>query len=369
MALKTRGIVAQAKIETTFNTDPGSWGDSDVVVTSECSVNPKTDMVDRKALNCDIVKKNGIPVRFTTDGNISLEFTEKDGRADSQGTLHADFAGAVLYEAGLGYVYAPDTDSDGNYVNGKGGFVGKDSTGADADVVSIADDSTAGTDVVYVVKPKPADVEERKSLTVRKFYDADAVCLVATGNVINKVDLAFPQADISTATFGLEGAGYSTPTDQTKPACQATGLPFVGKSATFKYKGNAVNAMDVSFSIANTITNEVGITGNGYTNKYVVEKNVTGSFKIFMSDLSAYEDLKNQTQGSLFLKLGLTDSGNSYDLGVYMGNLRLNDVSVTDDSGKLIEITISFTAETDPKDGNGNDSPAPNPILLGIHKN
>jgi len=293
----------------------------------------------------------------------SLELAMKT-KADN-----ADFAGSVLFEAGLGYVYRPEKDGDGNYVAGKGGFVGKDSAGTAADVVSIADASTAGTDVVYVVKPKPADTEERKSLTVRKFYDADAVCLVATGNVANKVDLAFPQADISTSTFGLEGANYTTPADQTKPSCQAVGLPFVGKSATFKYKGNVVNAMDVSFSVANTITNEEGITGNGYTNKYIVEKNVTGSFKVFMSDLSAYDDLKNQTQGTLFLKLGLTESGNTYDLGVYMGNLKLNDISITDDSGKLIEITINFTAETDPKDGNGNDSPAPNPILLGIHKN
>jgi len=136
MALRTRGIVTQIAKETTFNTAP-SFSDSDVVLAISTAVNPKVDMIDRKELGCSLVKKAGIPVRFTTDGNVEVEMRRAEGD-------NPTFVGDVLFEAGLGVKHL----ADGN--NGNGGFIGYESDGSTkADKVSLADSDHAGTATVY----------------------------------------------------------------------------------------------------------------------------------------------------------------------------------------------------------------------------
>jgi hypothetical protein len=350
MALKTRGIVVEVAKETIYNVAPAD-STYNVVVAQEFTLNPKENFTDRKQINCSIVKVAGVDIESTTEGNATMEIVP-----DSSGT-DTDFFGAVLYEAGLGYKYVPSHNGDSTD-NGKGGFVGKDHDGTAADVVSLADNSTAGTDVVYTLQPKAGEEEIRKSIAVRKFYDASNVCLDATGIVVNKVDINTPTADIATITFGLEGSDYTTPTDKTKPDCSTVDpLPFIGKSATFKYDDSTLNAMDVSFSIANTITNEKAITGNGVTDKFIVEKQVTGTFKLLLKDMSLLASVKAATAHTLYLNI---KSGNN-ELGIYFPQLKLTDFNITDNSNMLIECNVSFTAET-----KKDLVPAPEAMLLGV---
>jgi len=350
MALKTRGIVVEVAKETTYNTEPAD-SQYNVVVANEFTLNPKENFTDRKQINCSIVKIAGIDIESTTDGSTTMEIVP-----DNSGT-DPDFFGAVLYEAGLGYKYVPGHKGDSSD-NGKGGFVGKDHAGNDADEVSLADKDTKGTDIVYVLQPKSGETEERKSLAVRKFYDASNVCLDATGIVVNKVDINTPTADIATVAFGLAGADYTTPTDKTKPACQTVDpLPFIGKSAKFKYDGNDLNAMDVSFSVSNTIYDEKAITGNGITDKFITEKQVTGTFKLLLKDMGMLNDVKTSTAHTLYLNI----KSGSNEFGVYFPKLKLTDFSITDNSNMLIECSVNFTAETDP-----TLNPTPEAMLVGI---
>jgi hypothetical protein len=350
MALKTRGIVVEVAKEQTYNVAPADSNYS-VVVAQEFSLNPKENFTDRKQINCSIVKVAGIDIESTTEGNAVMEIVP-----DSSGT-DVDFFGAVLYEAGLGYKYVPGHAGD-SADNGKGGFVGKDHDGTVANVVSLADNNTAGTDIVYTLQPKAGETEERKSIAVRKFYDASDVCLDATGIVINKVDIATPTADIATATFGLAGADYTTPTNKTKPACGAVDpLPFIGKSATFEYDGNTINAMDVSFSVANTITDEKAITGNGVTDKIIVEKQVTGTFKLLLKNMSMLQAVKDAAAHTLYLNI----KSGSNELGIYFPQIKLTEFNITDNSNMLIECSVNFTAET-----KKDLVPAPQAMLVGV---
>ena len=351
MAKKTRGIVVQVHQEDSFGAG-ATFTDSDVIVFNEFSANPKEDKVDRKQINCDIVKKAGVNVRSTVDGNASIEVVPVTNGNDQ------DLAAFVLWNAGLGWRNAPGHAGD-DTDKGKGGFVGKDHAGNDADQVSLADSDTAGTDVVYTLSEGNTGSSNVASIAFKKFYDASDVELYAKGVVVNKVDIAAATADIVTATFGLEGANYETPTGDTKPACASLDtLPFIGKSATFKYDGNSINAMDVSFSVANQITNEEGITGSGYTNKIIVEKQVTGSFKVLFDNFSYLDAMKAATNHELYLEI---TSGNN-KFGVYFPQLKITDFSVTDNSNMLIEAQISFTAET-----KADLNPTPQAMLVGIH--
>ena len=351
MALKTRGIVVQVHQEDTFNAG-ATFSDSDVIVFNEFGANPKEDKVDRKQISCDLVKKAGVPVRATVDGNAALEVVPVTNGDDQ------DLAAYTLWNAGMGWRNPPGHAGDSSD-NGKGGFVGKDHAGNDSNQVSLADSDTKGTDVVYTLLKGNTGTEYVASVAFKKFYDASNVELYAKGVVVNKVDIAAGTADIVTATFGLEGASYTTPTGDTKPACaNLDTLPFIGKSATFTYDDSTVNAMDVSFSVANKITNEEGITGSGYTDKIIVEKDVTGTFKVLFKDFSYLEAMKNATNHKLYLEI--TSGSNKF--GVYFPQLKITDFSITDNSNMLIEAQITFTAET-----KADLNPTPQAMLVGIH--
>ena len=324
MALRTRGIVTQVAKETTFNTAP-TFSDTDTIITEKADLAPKVDKVDRKALSCSIIKESGIPVRFTAEGSISVEIDVKSGTND--------FYGSVLYEAGLGFREAPGT--------GVGALIGYESDGTTAaDKISKPDSSVNGTATLYTV----ADGLPKISLAVRKFYDSGDVVMQTTGNVINQVDLNFPQADILTAAFGIEAANYTTLTGLTKPACSTTGeVPFVGKNAKFKFDGNAVDAKNLAVTIKNTITNFESITTEGYTDKEIVEKEISGSFVVLLEDMSYIDKLRNQTIGEFYLEI----ANGSEKLAVYMPSVLVTDVAINDDSSRLIECSVNFMAQKD----------------------
>jgi len=308
MALKTRGIITQVKKEATFNTAP-TFTDADVIITEKTDVNPKVDTVERKSMSCSMIDKAGIPVRFTTEGSIDLEIDVKTNA----------FLGDVLFEAGLGAKLANGAIINANNIEKK-----SDGSG-DATLYTVSD----------------ADVD-RISLAIKKYFDSGDVVLQALGNVINKVDLEFKQADILSASFGLEGASYQTLTGQTVPACSNDdSVPLVGKNATFEYKGNSVCAKDIKVSIDNTITSTECITSEGYGDKTIVGKKISGSFTCLLEDFSYLNDLTNQTAGKLFLNI----SHAGKQIALYLPQIKITDAPITDDSNSLIEVTVNFIAE------------------------
>jgi len=330
MALKTRGIITQVAKETTFNT-LATFTSDDVVKTITASLNPKVDMVDRKCLSCSVVKEAGIPVRYTADGSVEVEIEVQD--------TSTDLIGSILYEAGFGKKELPATDT--------GCLIGLEGDGStSANKISKPDSGVDGTATLYEVTD--GDVE-RLSLSVRKFFDSGDAVIDTTGVVISQVSLKFSQADILTASFSLEGAGFAQKDGLVKPACATTAvLPFVGKNGTFTFYGTSVDVSDLQIDIKNTITNVEALTSEGFSDKLIVEKELTGSFKCLLTDFSYLTKLKNQTVGELFTKV----DADTHTVGVYAPRLKISDVQVTDDSGKLIEVSINFTIEKDTTSGN-----------------
>ena len=330
MAKKTRGIVTEVAVESSYNVAP-SFSDSDVIVAEKADIKPKIDTVNRKSISCSLITEAGVPVRFTADGTIAVEMITG---ADANG--NPAFYGDVLYLAATG-IKAIATGA-----NGKGGFIGKTADGATTvDEINFADSSHAGTATIYTV----TDIEVAKtSLSVQKFYDSGDEVLLATGLVVSKADFSFNQADILSATFSLEGAGYTTESGLNKPACNLpSNKPFVGKNATFTYGGNAKDAQNVSVSVANKITSVESITTEGYIDKAIVEKTITGQFTLLFDDFSYLNDLTNQTVGSLYLAI----PNGSNEIGLYLPRIKVTEVNINDNSNLLIEVTISFTAEKD----------------------
>ena len=329
MAKKTRGIVTQVAQETTYNTAP-TFSDSDTIITEKADVSPKVDKVNRKVISCSLITEAGIPVRFTSSGSIDTEMMAVQD-ANGYPALYGD----VLYLAGLGAKAIADGTT------GDGGFIGKAADGTtDANEINFADSSVAGDATIYTV----ADGAEKVSVAVRKFYDSGDAVLLSTGMVVSKVDLNFKQADILSSSFSLEGAGYTTQTGLTKPACSFPAeKPFVGKNAIFTYSGNTVAASNISISIENKITSVESITSEGYVDKVIVEKTISGQFTVLFDDFSYLDDLTNQTVGELYLSI----PNGTNTIGVYLPRIKVSDAQPNDNSNLLIEVTVSFTAEKD----------------------
>ena len=317
MTLKTKGIKFQAKVESTFGTAP-TFTNSDTICVEKAEINTKIDTVDRKCVSDTTVKQAGIPIRFTTDGSVSLEMDVATGANE--------FTGSILYEAGLG-----------NKLTG-----GAEVDVANKQIVVHGDGSADHT--LYSVS------DSTKSIAVRKFFDSGDVVLQSLGCVINKVGLDFAQANILTSDFGIEGATFQTMSGLTKPDCGGcNAIPFVGKNATFDFYGATVNAKNVKIDISNTVTNEESITTDGYTGKVIVEKEIKGSFVCLLENFDYLDKLKNQVVGSLFLVVPNTSTGG--EIALYLPKLKITDVPVTDDAGSLIEVTVNFMAETDSATG------------------
>jgi len=317
MALKTRGIKFQAKKEVSFGVAP-TFTNDDTICIEKADINTKIDTVDRKCMSDTIVKQAGIPVRFTTDGNVSLEMDVKVGTNK--------FAGSVLYEAGLGGVLenGAEIDSTNKKINVK-----SDGSG-DATLYRI-------TDIT-------------ESIAIRKFFDSGDVVLQSLGCVINKVSLDFSQANILTAEFGIEGATFQTMSGLSLPDCGGcNSIPFVGKNAIFDFYGNSVSAKNIKVDISNKVTNEEAINTDGYTGKVIVEKEIKGEFTCMLENFDYLDKLKAQTEGSLYLEIPNSSTGGT--IALYIPRLKITDAPVTDDAGSLIEVKVDFMAETDSTTG------------------
>lgn len=322
--LKSRSKVIAAKIESVFNVAESLSSTDTLEVQSSTSINTTMDTVARDVIKDSLLSTPDIPVRENTSGEISVELMNS-GTGD-------DILGDALLEAGVGVKSVAGAAGAGT-----GAFIGFSDDGttvADEIYMATASDTNASTAVAYTLASPNSDT---KSLTVKEFVGTNK-SVTTTGNVVSAVKITLPTADVASISFSVEGCGFSTNEADTKLATNCiTSLPYIGKSATFKFDGNSLSATDVSIDITNTIFNEEAVTADGYTSKVITAQEVKGTFTALFTDYSMLTKFQSNASGSLYIVL---TQGTS-KFAVYIPELKITSFSKTDNSGVLSQ-TIEF---------------------------
>ena len=319
MAINVKSKVTAAKIESVFNVAEVLTNADTFEVKMSSKVDATLDTVERDVIRDSLLSLPPIPVRENTSGNLDFEIIPS-------GTLQ-ELQGDALWEAGMGIKSAAGTAT--------GAFIGFSDAGVTpADEIYLADVAEDGTAVAYL---SGGASDATKSLTIKEFIGTDK-SLETTGNVVSSIAINLPSADVANVSFSIEGCGFTTNNADTKLSnlCTST-LPYLGKSAVFKFDGSTVNATDVSINIANTVYNEEAITSDGYSSKQVTAKDITGSFTVLFEDYSLLTKFQDSVNGSLYISL--TQGTGTF--AVYIPVLRLTEFSKADSSGVYSQ-TVSF---------------------------
>lgn len=304
--ITSKSTVVAAKIETTFNVAETLTNADCLEVKSSSKLDTTLSTVERDVVRNSMLSLPPIPVRKETSGNLDFELVPESALSD-------DLLGDALWEAGMGVKEAGGL--------GTGGFIGYSDAGTTpADMIYLADVAETGTATVYLLGGTTAPT---KSLTVKEFVGTNK-SMTTTGNVIESIDISLPTADIATVSFKMSGCSFTANESDTKltPTCSNV-VPYLGKSAVFKFDGIAVNATDVSVSITNTIFSQESLSSDGYSSKTVTGKDVKGSFTVMFEDYSMLTKFQNSTDGSLYIQL--TQGTNKF--AIYIPKLRLTSFS------------------------------------------
>ena len=327
--LKSRSKVIAAKIESVFNVAETLTNAETLEVQSSTSVNTTLDTVNRDVIRDSLLSIPNIPVRENTSGEINVELMSS-GTGD-------DVIGDALLEAGMGIKSVAATAGTGT-----GAFIGfsdDGTTAADEIFMATVGDTADSTAVAYTLA-SPNDAT--KSLTIKEFIGTNK-SVETTGNVVSSVKIALPTADVASIAFSVEGCGFTTNEADTKLTANcSTFLPYIGKSATFKFDGVTLSATDVSIDITNTIFNQESVIADGYTSKAVTGQEVKGSFTALFEDYSMLTKFQNNANGALYV---LLTQGTS-KFAVYIPQLKITSFSKADNSGVLSQ-TIEFTVPFD----------------------
>ena len=319
MPIKSKSKVVAAKIETTFNVAETLTNTETLEVAASSSLSATLDTVERDVIRDSLLGQAPIPVRENVSGNIDFEIIPS-------GTDH-DLNGDAFWEAALGIKSPAGADT--------GAFIGYSDAGVTpASEIYLAVATETGTSTAYLLG---STTDATKSLTVKEFLGADK-SLETTGNVVESVSINLPTAGVATASFSIAGCGFTTNNADTKLTSSCvTELPFVGKSAVFKVNGTDYAATDVSINIANEVYNVESLATDGYSEKVITGKSVTGSFQILFEDFSELTAFQNSTDGSLYIEIAQgTDK-----FAIYVPVLRRTSVATSDDNGVIVQ-TVEF---------------------------
>lgn len=324
MAIRSKSKLVAAKIEAVFNTGE-VLADADALeVAMSTSISATLDTIDRDVIRDSLIGLAPIPVRENVSGNVDFELIPS-------GTDN-DLNGDAFWEAAMGLKSVAATAGAGT-----GGFIGFSDDGTtSANMIYLADagDTADSTATVYTLS---GTTDATKSLTIKEFMGADK-SLLTTGNVIESLSIDLPTAGVCTAKFNFGGCGFETNNADTKlnGSC-VNEVPFVGKSATFTVNDVDYDATDVSVSINNDVYNVETLATDGYSEKVITGKTVTGSFKILFEDFSELTAFQNSTAGALYIQIAQgTDK-----FAIYIPAMLRTGVSTQDDSG-IVSQTIEF---------------------------
>jgi hypothetical protein len=315
--------------ESTFNTG-GTFLTANVVeVTSDTSMKPEGDSIERKAVKNSFVSQPKMAGKIFGSGSCGVELIPLGGASK-------DLNGSALLEVALGVVEAPGLAS--------GAFIGFSDAGTTpAKQIFEAGAAQTGTATLYKLA-KPCGGQP--SLAIKQFLGCDtgdSQTITYTGVVPSSVKFDFPVADVASITFDVGAAGYSTAAGETiLSGTSLTENPYVGKNATFTIGGTDYEAKDLSFTIENTVVDREAITSAGITAKAITKKMIKGSLSIVFSDYSELNKFKNNTDAAVYLEM----TSGTHKFAIWFPRTRYTAVSIENADG-ILENKIEFEAYED----------------------
>lgn len=317
MAILNLGTVIAVAKETAIGVPVTNWTDDLVVSLNDGSgLTPSSEVLSRTLLNGSYISCPSLSGTQSTSGNLDTEIGVQAISGTEAGKLKAH----LIWEACLG-----------TYIE----------QGADCSVpntIAIESDpitNPTGYDLYKLSKPDEPSI----TLAVREYLGGTNKVLESRGCVVTSLAISLSSGQIATASASVDGVDYAMPTGQSplnNLGCGAN--PFVVRLAKFIYKGVSVDAQDVSITINNEVTDRSYIQGNGISAKVVVAKSVEVSYNIDLVDLTAYDDLRNNAKGVLYVEL----VNGSEEMKIYIPEMSYTAVDKSVDGGIL---TLGITGQ------------------------
>lgn len=317
MAILNLGTVIAVAKETAIGVPVTNWTDDLVVSLNDGSgLTPSSEVLERNLLAGSYIKCASLSGVQSASGNLDTEIGVQTVTGTEAGKLKAH----LIWEACLGTYIEQGADCS---VPNK--------VGIESDPIS----NPTGYDLYKLSKPDEPSI----TLAVREYLGGTNKVLETRGVVVTSLAINLASGQIATASASVDGIDYAMPTGQSplnNLGCGAN--PFVVKLAKFIYKGVSVDAQDVTVTINNEVTDRSYIQGNGISAKVVVAKSVEVSYNIDLVDLSAYDDLRNNTKGALYIEL----VNGSEEMKIYIPEMSYTAVDKSVDGGIL---TLGITGQ------------------------
>ncbi len=317
MAILNLGTVIAVAKETAIGVPVTTFSDSDVVSFSDGSgMTPSSEVLSRTLLNGSYISCPSLSGTQSTSGNLDTEIGVQAVSGTEAGKLKAH----LIWEACLG-----------TYVKQGADCSVTNTIGIEPDPIA----NPTGYDLYKLSKPDEPSI----TLAVREYLGGTNKVLESRGCVVTSLAINLAVGQIASASASVDGVDYAMPTGQSplnNLGCGAN--PFVVKLAKFFYKGVSVNAQDVTITINNEVTDRSYIQGNGISAKVVVAKSVEVSYNIDLVDLSAYDDLRKNAKGALYVEL----VNGSEEMKIYIPEMSYTAVDKSVDGGIL---TLGITGQ------------------------
>ena len=305
-----------------------AWSDSDIVVlNSDSNMSPATASLERSLFSNSFFNCKSLTGQNSTSGSLNSEI----GIQTVTGTEKGKFKAHLLRKNALGTYIEAGADT------------------SVADEISIEADPIANPqnyDLYLLSKPN----DTRTSLVVREYLGGGVGttdnCLQHLGVFVESLGITLSAGELAQASFSVAGIDYDTPTGVPVLNSQGcTSTPFVVKKIVMKKDKTVLNAQNVSITITNTLNDRMAVTSNGISDKVLTNKSVEISYSIDLEDLTAYTDLKNNTEAELYIEL----VNGTEEAKIYIPVMSYTAVDKSDDAGVL---SLSITANAYP-DANG----------------
>ena len=333
MGYRTSSALYAVVKEATFNAG-GTYLDADVVeATSDTTLSPEIDSIERKAVSNSFLTSPKLPGKESGSGTFGVELIPEES-----GT---DINGKAILEVAMGIAEEPGLDA--------GAFIGYSDAGiTPASMIYEADPTDeavgdTGTATLYKLN-KPCG--DQDSLAIKQFLGCDtgdSQIIEYTGIVPNSVTFDFPVADIATISFDVGAAGFATSSGTAiLNSVYLSENPYVGKNAVFVVGGVTYEAKDLSFAIENTVSDREALTSSGITDKIITAKVVKGSLTVTFENYDELDKFKNSADATCYLEM----VSGSHKFAIYLPRMRYTSVGVEDDDGILVN-KIEFEAYED----------------------
>lgn len=317
MAIAEETVIGAGKATAFSNTDV-------VSLNADSSMTPATESIDRNILNGSFLACKSLTGSNSTSGTLNSEI----GIQTVSGSEKGKFKAHLLWKNALGtYIEAGAVTTVANEIS------------KEADPIA-----NPQTHDLYVLS-KPSDV--RKSLVVREYLGGGTGttnnCLEHLGVFVESLSISLNSGEIAQASFSVSGIDYDNPTGQTVLSNLGCGsIPFVVKKIVMKRNGTTLHAQGVTITISNTLNDRTAVTSNGISDKVLTNKSVEISYSIDLEDLTAYTDLKNNTEAELYIEL----VNGTENARIYIPVMSYTSVDKSDDGG-VLSLSISARANPD----------------------